>query len=94
MTRLQEYYIKNVIPELIKKFNYGNIHQVPKLKKAKTSNVTHVVGLSPKLKPSNQAMSMAFLVSTVLIKLQINKKRASVCVSHKLQQLNVNVYKA
>ena len=48
MTRLQEYYIKNVIPELIKKFNYGNIHQVPKLKKVSLNCVTKDVVLHSK----------------------------------------------
>lgn len=48
MTRLQEYYIKNVIPELKKIFNYGNIHQVPKLKKISLNCVTKDVVLHSK----------------------------------------------
>lgn len=31
--RLKEAYIKAVVPELMKKFNYGNVHQVPHLEK-------------------------------------------------------------
>jgi len=31
--RLKELYLKNVVPQLIKKFKYKNIHQVPKLEK-------------------------------------------------------------
>jgi len=33
MARLKEFYIKEVIPVLIKKFNYKNIMQVPKIEK-------------------------------------------------------------
>lgn len=31
--RLKEHYVKNVIPEMMKKFNYKNVHQIPKLEK-------------------------------------------------------------
>jgi large subunit ribosomal protein L5 len=31
MTRLKEHYEKNVVPKLIKEFNYKNVNQVPKL---------------------------------------------------------------
>jgi len=31
--RLKELYLKNVVPQLIKKFKYKSIHQVPKLEK-------------------------------------------------------------
>lgn len=33
MPRLKEVYVKNIVPELMKKFNYTNVHQVPKLEK-------------------------------------------------------------
>ena len=33
MNRLKDIYEKKVIPELMKKFNYKNIHMIPKLKK-------------------------------------------------------------
>lgn len=33
MARLKEYYITNVIPEMQKRFSYGNIMQVPRLEK-------------------------------------------------------------
>lgn len=33
MSRLKERYIKEVVPELVSKFNYSNIMQVPKLSK-------------------------------------------------------------
>lgn len=31
--RMKEHYVKQVVPELMKKFNYKNIHQVPRLEK-------------------------------------------------------------
>ncbi len=33
MTRLQEYYVKDVAPALMKKFNYKSVMQIPKLNK-------------------------------------------------------------
>ncbi len=33
MTRLKEIYIKEVIPQLMKKFGYGNVMEVPRLEK-------------------------------------------------------------
>jgi large subunit ribosomal protein L5 len=33
MARLQEHYQKHVVPELMKKFNYGSIMEVPRIKK-------------------------------------------------------------
>ena len=33
MTRLQEYYVKDVAPALMKKFNYKSVIQIPKLNK-------------------------------------------------------------
>ena len=31
--RIKEHYVKNVVPALVKKFNYKNVNQVPKLVK-------------------------------------------------------------
>jgi large subunit ribosomal protein L5 len=33
MTNLKEYYLLNVVPKLLTKFNYSNIHQIPKIEK-------------------------------------------------------------
>ena len=33
MTSMKEKYQKEVVPELVKKFEYGNINQVPKIEK-------------------------------------------------------------
>ena len=33
MTRLQEIYLKDVVPQLMKTFGYKNVMQVPKLEK-------------------------------------------------------------
>lgn len=33
MTQLQSYYQEQVVPKLKEKFNYSNVHQIPKLKK-------------------------------------------------------------
>ena len=61
-------------------------------KKAKILNVMHVVGLLLKKKLNYLAMNMEFLVFSVLIKLQKNKKKVSACANHKLQQQNASVF--
>ena len=37
MTNLKEHYLKSVVPKLIEKFQYANIHQIPKIEKIHVS---------------------------------------------------------
>jgi hypothetical protein len=54
--------------------------------------IMHVAGLLLKKKLNYLAMNMEFLVFSVLIKLQKNKKKVSACANHKLPQQNANAY--
>ena len=33
MARLKEFYVKNVVPELMKQFNYNSVMEVPRIEK-------------------------------------------------------------
>ena len=40
MSRLKDVYKKEVVPSLVKKFNYSNVHMIPKIEKIVVNCVT------------------------------------------------------